>query len=569
MDTPRNRRFVHWYNSVLAVSREAFLADTLYTPLWAKFPNLVVSNYGSGHSDGGTASSSTPDFGWHFDRGRNCGTPDKELVRLAPRQGRDESVWGAFHLAGTVTQDPGRREPNGQVGAGRTLAAPTWDANVTYATLANKGSALRLSSPVLYVVTPDQMYTTANNGTYNPYIPSGAEQPREDQTVWDASMRRHRMGLETVIDSFGGAQQALISPWVPVPGRGGLDPYQPHVTSTGDIRRLLMLLRHKQTPDVQVFLGGDMSYYDDHNVSGLIEFRPHQFRRILHEVYRPRVENWVDLNAPLTYPPGTPLQQTGANIERINDTLKRSGQPYEVALTCTTLDPAQSTSLRVDFANVTTDTEGPVNPSTGQPIQLDAPISLRLTWETRTNYAAAKGHVYLWNWSTAAWDEQYVNDDGPNTMTGFEYSTPDNSTRREIIVCGGAATYVDAGKVRVRIDHSHTLTGWGDPRLSAWHDLVQVSLDDLSACGGTIGGGTQGRSSGSSSGGEGDPEARFAVQSGPKGADHNSDGEVSLDDIAAFMDDYNAGLLIADYSGDDRVNADDLQRFTALYTQGR
>lgn len=271
----------------------------------------------------------------------------------------------------------------------------------------------------------------------------------------------------------------------------------------------------------------------------------------------------------MSFPPGAPPQQSAANIARLNDTLKRSAQPYEVGLVCTTLGLAQSTSLRVDFDNVSTPTDWPTG------INMTPPPSLRVVWETRTNDAEAEGHIYLWNWITSAWDEQYVDDDGPYTMTGFKYVTPEDnstwSTRREIIVCGGAATYVDAGKVRVRIDHSHTLTGWGDPRLSAWHDLVQVSLDDLSACGGTIGGGTQGRSSGSGSGGggEGDPEARFAVQSGPKGADHNSDGEVSLDDIAEFMDDYNAGLLIADYSGDDRVNADDLQRFTALYTQGR
>ena len=284
-----NRLWYSWWVSVYHRVYEGALDEVCYAKVRAAFPGCGTSNY--------VTSSGTDRVGDPWRGIIDRGAAGMELEPLINDAAQTVGIW----------------------------ATHAWTAFST-----------RIS-PSLYVVDP--AHVAWANGT-----PRG-------ETPWQSAVRVHRTNLQSMIDSFGGGRQGLLSPWIMFPYQtmseyGGFEMLPHHMLDQ------LAMLRSKAVPELLLWQTPrpDISYTERWNV----------MTRLIGMAYRPRVTSYVvekGFEPPASHDPA-----------RLHHSLKNqvnvSGDPelkVQIAVTFQNIDPGAA-GLRINVdARFSCEGEGTVS----------------------------------------------------------------------------------------------------------------------------------------------------------------------------------------------------------------
>ena len=550
-----NRQYQLWFTHLLERTLNRALKFAAYEPLWKhdwepnvfgtqSLPGLPIANYGDFKADNRPTQGSEL-FGWHFARlDAGAAITESRIDWLGNYEGSfdrkdDPGDPGAANYCDECVKHPYPLRPPNQTAVG------SWKQDHNRSTTAN------LHAPVLYLVPfddhPQSTQPWRTHHSTNLYLPPGHPLRVESQN--DATLREARYTLDSM--NFSGVTGADMAPWILPPSDvdGILVFGSTYFVDRDYFRRMLMLMRSKEVPRIQVF---NMRMHD-------MVWRDCA-RMIYDEVYGVT-------HAAATTVIGTPSPD--ATMTKITNTTPESstGAPvtYNIASVTGTDFGKSSTALEVEFHGV------PTSNIVGVRLVFECDVRATndaLSWH-KTPVSDATfcqeeltGSVYLYNWGTVdnppGWVEINL-----SSIEGTQYTFPacidpdlDLSMRRELTI--QFAAYSPAyefqnlsnatGAVKVLLVHR---TESGRPFVSRW-DLVQLAgFSTTEFCGAPGSGPTP----------TVEPPPGEATIGAPTGADINFDGSVTAADLGDFSNAFSDAAPLADYNGDELVTSDDALTF--------
>ncbi|MBL9000361.1 MAG: hypothetical protein JNK25_04425 [Phycisphaerae bacterium] len=399
---------------------------------------------------------------------------------------------------------------------------------------------MKLDQPQLYSVDTSDASYNHRMRMKNLYIPDLPVNP--DETTEDAFRRVHRHRVETTMNSYAGAGQSRVEPYIPAPdaplGTGVMN----HLFTAAFVRDQFAAARAKQLLQINVFHGVGNSQSTPSTTLW------NRTLSLMQQVHAFRIQNW---EWTIGDNPGHSVHPLGDITNTLRDPAQLHG-PETVLIATSTLDAMPDWAMTEAVAQFET-----WLPAPGESLQLVYEGRIHIPGMTNiANPAAFPAHVEisLWDWydttHAGGWWHPVVFNDDPFEPHRCLFGTPDLSARRGALFGDGSRFVSSSGHVRVRIAHFVHASVIDTTPFQSRHNLLQVFRHDTFALP------PEGLAAGTGEIGE---------HSAPLGPDLNTDRAVSAADLDYFFTAFAADSLAADYDGDGEVTSADVAAFAADY----